>query len=354
MNIIIKRVKCIMTKNGISKIYAVIIILILVVAVTASLVYYYYYMQRPVERISITIAVTHPEADVESAIWFVPIYKGLFEKYGLNVEYLDVAGGSGECIRLLIEGSVDVAFIASYTMLAPRAEGADVRIVASLTFGSVPLGVIVPPDSPIKSYADLKGKSVGVSRPGSGSYIGAKVIMYAMNFTENDMNIVPLGSLDAILAALKKGQIDAGVWTITQCLLLEQKGEFRSIKPFINTLVPHANVMPGRVLITTPQYAKNNPEAIKRLINVFVEAAKIWKENKKWVYDAILMNASLYALSEPLADFMYNEHIRVVEDCGIYITGVQAMIDVFREVGVYSGELTVDDIIIRGFVPIHG
>ncbi|HSE94911.1 MAG TPA: ABC transporter substrate-binding protein, partial [Methylomirabilota bacterium] len=61
--------------------------------------------------------------------------------------------------------------------------------------------------------ADLKGKSIGVTGAGSNTWICAVLLARQQGWDpERDVKIVPLGGLDAQLAALARGETQAFVW----------------------------------------------------------------------------------------------------------------------------------------------
>ncbi len=79
------------------------------------------------------------------------------------------------------------------------------RVVAGLYAEAVQL---VTMDASIKSVADLKGKSVSIGAPGSGTYFNAMDVLGAAGLTENDIKAQYQSFADSA-DALKDGKIDA-------------------------------------------------------------------------------------------------------------------------------------------------
>lgn len=159
------------------------------------------------------------------ATMYVAANRGIFKKYGLDVDLEKVKSGT-EAIAFLNKGSVDVGGIAIVTSLWNSwNRGLDIRIIA-------PGGLEPMKDSPtallvstaafesgkVKDIADLKGKNVGVAGgPGSGGeYLAAKALERA-HLTIRDVNLINISNPD-IPAALKAGSVDAALALDDFCL----------------------------------------------------------------------------------------------------------------------------------------
>lgn len=153
---------------------------------------------------------------------FAPLYvaaeRGLFEKYGLDVEINSVASGT-EAIAFLTEGQIDVGGIAIVTSLWNGwNEGLDIRIFA-------PGGLEPLQDSPTKllvrrdlfdsgavtEIADLEGRIVALAGgPGSGGeYLTTKALELG-GLSLRDVQIERIGNPD-MPAAFENGAIAAGL-----------------------------------------------------------------------------------------------------------------------------------------------
>src|ERR1051325_4657002 len=82
--------------------------------------------------------------------------RGLFEKYGLDVNLVYIASGVVS-VNALLSGSVDLIAASGSSAVGAAARGAPVVIIASL--GHISYKLIAHPS--IKSVQDLKGKIIG-------------------------------------------------------------------------------------------------------------------------------------------------------------------------------------------------
>ncbi|WP_394161122.1 phosphate/phosphite/phosphonate ABC transporter substrate-binding protein [Galactobacter valiniphilus] len=88
-------------------------------------------------------------------------------------------------------------------------------------------GIWVPKDSPIQSIADLKGKSLALSEPGSTS--GDALPRYAIRtegLQDSDLKIQYAGGHPEALLALKNGKVDAAEINSQQLATSTAEGQF--------------------------------------------------------------------------------------------------------------------------------
>ncbi len=71
--------------------------------------------------------------------------------------------GAAPLFEAVVSGDVDTAIAADTPALAAAAGGARVKVIAASVSSPTGVAILVPPDSPIKTVADLKGRSVIVS-----------------------------------------------------------------------------------------------------------------------------------------------------------------------------------------------
>jgi len=90
--------------------------------------------------------------------------QGLYEKYGLDVQI--VHGRGALPIQGLAGGTVELGHFAGASVISANLGGSDLVFVGAQS-NYVVLSIWTRKDSPIKSLADLAGKNIGVSAPGS-------------------------------------------------------------------------------------------------------------------------------------------------------------------------------------------
>jgi NitT/TauT family transport system substrate-binding protein len=132
---------------------------------------------------------------------------GIFKKHGLQLDIVYTAGG-GETMQAVISGSVDIGISAGTGgVFGAFAKGAPVRIVMAGTTGAGDLYWYVPADSPIKSFSELNGKTVGYSTNGASTHLTLLALIKHFNVTAKP---VSTGASAVTLTQAMSGQIDVG------------------------------------------------------------------------------------------------------------------------------------------------
>lgn len=162
--------------------------------------------EEPTE-LTVAFARNTITAAEEIFTYAVPKDLGFFDDENLAVEMV-TADGSTAAIQALGSGSADIAYASSANILAAIEQGLPIKAFAGLTV-HWPYYIGVPLDSDIQSAADLKGKRVGVISLASASYSDLKANLIEAGLTEDDVEIVPVGSGTSAAAALQSGEIDA-------------------------------------------------------------------------------------------------------------------------------------------------
>jgi TRAP transporter TAXI family solute receptor len=134
----------------------------------------------------------------------------LLNKYVPGMEATARTGGAVENVALLERGGVQVAVAgpgdAQAVLGKEGLEKSRIRTVFAMFH--IPFHVVVPKDSPIQSFADLKGKrvSVGIRAGGEANLFLRLLDVYGMK--ESDVKIEFLGKGEGT-AAYKDGSVDA-------------------------------------------------------------------------------------------------------------------------------------------------
>ena len=132
---------------------------------------------------------------------------GIFKKHGLTLEILYTNGG-GETMQAVIAGSADIGIAAGTGgVFGAFAKGAPIRILLAGTTGTRDLYWYVPAASPIKSFSELNGKSVGYSTSGASTHTTLLALIKHFAVTARP---VATGAAAITLTQAMSGQVEAG------------------------------------------------------------------------------------------------------------------------------------------------
>ena len=200
---------------------------------------------------------------VKSVLQYHPFYiaeeLGYFKDENLAVTF-EVANGSSAALRQLIAGNADAALPSPAAYLNAVAQGHDLRWFYSHFYENV-FALVVPEDSPIKSVADLKGKSVGVSELSGGEVPLVRAVLRGAGLdTEKDVRLVPVGEGSALtINALKSGQVDAYSSSHFDIAAIEATGmKLREILP------EDVQQFPANGMVTTAETLEKKRDVLTR------------------------------------------------------------------------------------------
>jgi NitT/TauT family transport system substrate-binding protein len=157
-----------------------------------------------------TVKIALPVASLESMPIYVAQEQDLFKKHNVDVEVITSRGG-GEAMKAYISGDVQIVATGFPEVGLMRAKNVDVELFFAQT-SRVPFGMIARKDENIKSVADLKGKTIAVTSPGSLTANLARYFVKEAGLDpDKDVSLVSVGGGGEILGALKSGKADAAM-----------------------------------------------------------------------------------------------------------------------------------------------
>ncbi len=127
---------------------------------------------------------------------------GIFKKHGLDLKISDFTGGS-KMAQAMTAGGIDIGDGAG-TEMALVAKGVPMVAICE-TAGPIPfLGIGVPGDSPLHTIAELKGKKIGISSPGSLTDWLAKELTRKEGWGPDGVEAVAIGNgAPSVIAAFR-------------------------------------------------------------------------------------------------------------------------------------------------------
>src|ERR1035437_9462997 len=128
-----------------------------------------------------------------------------------------------------------------------------------------------------KTVADLKGKRIGVTAPGSSTNMVANLVLSRAGLKASDVSFIGVGTAAGALAALRSGQIDAICNIDPIMTMLEQKGDVKIIsdtRTLKGTVEVFGGSMPSGCLYASADFLQKNPNTCQALTNAIVHGLK--------------------------------------------------------------------------------
>jgi sulfonate transport system substrate-binding protein len=216
-----------------------------------------------------------------------------FEKDGTKVRWVQTLG-SNKALEFLNAGSIDLGSTAGSAALVARINGNPIK---SIYVYSRPewTALVTRKDTGIKSVADLKGKSVAVTR-GTDPHIFLVRALADAKLTDKDVRFVLLQHPDG-RTALIRGDVDAwaGLDPMMAAAELDEGAQLFYRNASANT---------WGILNVREEFANEHPEAVARVLKVYEQARKWALKNPAEVTKAL---AAAAKIPEKVADKQLKE-----------------------------------------------
>ncbi|MBL8301478.1 MAG: ABC transporter substrate-binding protein [Ideonella sp.] len=231
---------------------------------------------QALEKPKLTIAVGG-----KNLLYYLPLTiaesLGYFKAEGLDLTIADFAGGS-RALQAVVGGSADVVSGAFEHTLNMQAKGQPMRAFALQ--GRAPqivLGTNPKTFPGYKAVADLKGRKIGVTAPGSSTNVMVNFVLAKAGIKPNEVSIVGVGTGSGAVAAMRAGQIDAISNLDPVITLLQRSGDLKAISD--TRVVAEADKvfggpMPAGCLYAPQAFLDKHPATAQALANAIVRADK--------------------------------------------------------------------------------
>ena len=229
---------------------------------------------QALEKPKLTLAVGG-----KNLLYYLPLtiaeQKGYFKAEGLEVSIVDFAGGA-RALQAVVGGSADVVSGAFEHTINMQAKGQRLRAFALQ--GRAPqivLGVNPKTMPNFRSVADLKGKKLGVTAPGSSTNVLANFVLAKAGLKPSDVSIIGVGAGNGAVAAMRSGQVDAISNLDPVISLLSRSGDLKIVSD--TRIVAEADKvfggpMPAACLYLKQEFLDKHPRTAQALATAIVRA----------------------------------------------------------------------------------
>jgi ABC-type nitrate/sulfonate/bicarbonate transport system substrate-binding protein len=256
---------------------------------------------------------------------------GFFDKEGLDVPIVTMRG-SPLTIQALTADSIYVANATVDTLISAYERGADITMIGGLING---LGLSMIGGKPYKTYADLRGTTIGTQTLTSGTGFALRLVLkvHGMEYPR-DYKLLNIGGASDRYQALTSGQISSAPVGVPLDLVAKQQG--------FNIIGYFADDQPNfqfNTYIVKRAWAEKNRPLMVRFMKAMVSTMRWMAENR---------DAACAYLSKEMAISV--EHCRYASDynwnsriwdrnADLNIEGVRTLIRITAEQGILKEPL---------------
>lgn len=226
---------------------------------------------------------------------------GLFEKYGLDVQLVNIRGAAINTAALLA-GEIQMTVAASAVAITAAARGAPIVTIATIG----PTEYILVSRPPINSIPQLKGKTIGIAGFGAGDFFALRRLLPKLGLSiDKDLSLLPTGFTSPYdrMNIMFAGKLDGVMSTKNAVARIELQG--KKLNVLTGTEEQGVDVSGGD-FITTREFLRTRPNQVKAMLRAFSDAVKMGRENRDLFYRAI--RKYMKEDNQQLLDAYYESH----------------------------------------------
>jgi ABC-type nitrate/sulfonate/bicarbonate transport system substrate-binding protein len=185
-----------------------------------------------------------------------------------------MAGGTGQMIKGLQAGTLDIAVLLTEGITKAILEGLDCKILNVYVTTPLRWGIHVPFNSEMKRPEDIKGQTFAISREGSGSHLMAYVNSLQRGWNTNELVFNIVGDIYGGLWALENNEAGVFLWEKYTTHPFVQQNKCKCIGEVVTP-------WPCFVVAVRNEVIEKHEELLSKVFNIVSQTAKEIKEDEK-------------------------------------------------------------------------
>lgn len=213
------------------------------------------------------------------------IEDGSFESRGIELDWTDFRGGTGQMTKALRDGEVDACILLTEGIIKDIIAGSPSKIISGYVNTPLIWGIHTGANSDLQHHNEVYDRQYAISRFGSGSHL-----MAIVDATVNDRNIATdqftiIKNLDGALSSLSAGETEVFYWEKYTTKPYVDSGQLRRVGEFVTP-------WPCFVVAAREEILKEHPEVIIRMLRTIHDSCDKFMESD----DSIELVAKRYEL----------------------------------------------------------
>lgn len=204
--------------------------------------------------------------------WKLAIEERKLVDLGVELHWSDMTGGTGQMIKGLQTGTLDIAVLLTEGITKSILQGLNAKIMTVFVTTPLRWGIHVPYYSDIQTVKQLENQTFAISREGSGSHLMTYVRAKQENWNLKDLKFNVVGDVYGGLWALENNQAQAFLWEKYTTFPFTEQKKCRYIDEVVTP-------WPCFVIAVRSEVLEENKELLKSVFERVNQEAKAFKEN---------------------------------------------------------------------------
>lgn len=199
---------------------------------------------------------------------------GTFSKSGINLEWTDFPGGTGQMTKALREDEIDLCILLTEGMIADIIKGNPSKIISEYVITPLTWGIHTGLNNPLQQHDNTFDQQHAISRLGSGSHLIAIVNANSKGRTINPDQFTIINNLDGALASLNALETDVFYWEKYTTKPYVDAGQIRRIGEYLTP-------WPCFVIAASDKILAEHPKAIDDLLDIIQESCHHFMKDER-------------------------------------------------------------------------
>jgi sulfonate transport system substrate-binding protein len=222
--------------------------------------------------------------------WHLAIEEGSFDRCGIDIEWVNVPGGTGAMCQMLRNGDIDMAIALTEGVISDIIHGNPSKIVQFFVNSPLRWGIYTGANNELQNLENIEGRKYAISRFKSGSHLMAYVNAARLGIKIIEDDFVIIGNLEGARKALASQQADLFMWEKFTTKPFVDSGEFK----FLGEC---RTPWPCFVVVATDEFINNQNESLHEVLDIINQSCHDLKSNQEavdliaWRYQIKLADA---------------------------------------------------------------
>ena len=224
------------------------------------------------------------------------IENGKFSDAGIELEWTNYDGGTGEMAKALTEDKCDICIVLTEGIISAIVKGNPSRIISGYVKTPLIWGVHTGNNSSIDSYEKVFDQRIAISRIGSGSHLMPTVDAMIKGKSIDPGQFVAVKNIEGAIESLNKGETDIFYWEKYTTKPYVQKGLLKRIGEFISP-------WPCFLMAATEKSIASSPSQIDKVLRIIHSSCEDFMKDPKGSIEKV---SERYHISQHDASYWFH------------------------------------------------
>jgi sulfonate transport system substrate-binding protein len=202
------------------------------------------------------------------------IKEGKFEKAGINLNWINYPGGTGEMSQALRDDNCDICILLTEGIIRDIIQGNPSKIISGYVKSPLIWGVHTGTKNSLNSHDLIFDQKIAISRTGSGSHLMPTVDALMKGEKVHENQFVTVKNIDGAIQSLNNGETDVFYWEKYTTKPYVAKGFLKRIGEFISP-------WPCFMIAATNNIIASQPDIIDKILKIIHQSCDEFMQNPR-------------------------------------------------------------------------